>query len=281
MNILFNDAILELNRISFNNYFRKELESIPIIGEHSIYVSMLIGSALLFLFFVRFWKYWINILVGCLFLVVLLLSGSRGPTLALFIAFSFIIAIKELSYQAKLLTYRGFVVFAVMILFLTPIKSRIMEFVNTTHLYPVGNYFNSFNIRMGIYRCSFEVGEKTPWYGLGPGDVQNNLDLCYKNSYVTKAYSEGIFNTHSQYLFYWLSFGMVGLILILTSYVLFFRQAFLARNKLYIIFLIYILICCMFENILSRNTGIVLYTIFNTMFYCQSYLKKREKELID
>ncbi|WP_435625852.1 hypothetical protein [Flagellimonas sp.] len=83
---------------------------------------------------------------------------------------------------------------------------------------------------MGIYKCCYEIGQKMPWYGLGPGDVQDSLDLCYETNYDTNAFNEGIFNTHSQYLFYWLSFGLVGLFLMIGSY--FFSMERLFRLKI-------------------------------------------------
>ena len=266
---------LENRMKSFGKYFRGTVESIPIVGEHPIYLSLLIGSALIFLFYVRFRKFWANVVVICLFLIVLALSGSRGPSAALLISIFTLISLERMSVKIKILAFSVFFVLAILGMLISPIKNRMMELVNTKHIYPQGDYYNSFNTRMGIYKCSFKVGNNVPWYGLGPGDVQDSLNLCYETNYVTNAYKEGIFNTHSQYLFYWLGFGSVGLILIIGTYILFLRQAFLVKDKVYIVFLVYMLLCLLFENILSRNTGIMLFVIFNTMFFYKSFFLKK------
>lgn len=260
------------NREFFGKYFRGEIETIPLVGEHPIYLSLLIGSALLFLFYVRFRQYWVYAFIGCLFLIVLFLTSSRGPIAALLIALCVVIILKRMKTRTKIAVFGTFFLFTIIGSLNSPIKSRMMELMNTKHIYPIGDYYNSFNIRMGIYRCCYEIGQKSPWYGLSPGDVQDSLNVCYKSNYVTNAYNEGIFNTHSQYLFYWLSFGTVGLILILGTYFFFYRQAFLVKDKVYIVFLVYILLCFLFENILSRNTGIMVFVIFNSLFYYKSYL---------
>jgi len=256
---------------SMGKFFRDVVETIPIIGEHPIYLSLMTGSSLLFLFYIRFRQRWVNATMSFLFVVILFLSSSRGPTIALLIAICVVILLNKMSAKTKIAVFGAFFLFTTFGLFYSPLKSRLMEFVNTKHIYPQGDYFNSFNTRMGIYKCSFEIGRNAPWYGLGPGDVQSNLDLCY-NQYETNAYNTGIFNTHNQYLFYWLSFGTVGLFLFIGSYTIFIRHAYLVKENIYIVFLTYMLVCFLTENILSRNTGIMLFAIFNIMFYCKSHI---------
>ncbi|WP_435624053.1 O-antigen ligase family protein [Flagellimonas sp.] len=264
---------LKVHRDNFGNYFRDLVEGIPIVGEHPIYLSLLIGSALLFLYYYRFKHLWINLTIASLFLIVLFVTGSRGPIVALLVASCSIILLLNKSLKTKIVSIVTVLLIIVIGGLYSPLKERVSELVNTKHLLPQGDYFNSFNTRMGIYKCSFEIGKKTPWYGLGPGDVQYNLDSCYDKNYDTNAYGKGIFNTHNQYLFYWLSFGFLGLLLIIGTYVLFFKQAFLSMDRAYVIFLVYLFFCFFFENILSRNTGIMLFSIFNTILYQKKFNK--------
>jgi len=260
--------------IAYGIDLRGRLETLPIVGEHPIYLSLLMGSALLFLLYNRFKNTWINTVLILLFLIVFFLSNSRGPMLALLVSISVVLIYKKVNVIYKILTFSTLILSVSLLLMLTPMKSRLMEFVNTKHYYPIGQYYNSFNIRMGIYKCSYILTEKIDWYGLGPGDVQFALDDCYNKQFKTSAYKTGIFNTHNQYLFYWLSYGVFGILIILISYVFFYSYAFKLDNKLYIVFLTFMFTCFLFENILSRNTGIMLFSIFNTLFLFQVNLNK-------
>ncbi|MEP3372656.1 MAG: O-antigen ligase family protein [Maribacter dokdonensis] len=261
-------------RVAYGTYLRSRLETIPIIGEHPIYLSLLMGSALLFLFYSRFKNTWLNITLGTLFLIVFFLSNSRGPMLALLVSISVMLIFKKVNVRYKVWAFTTLILTVSILFVITPLKSRLMELINTKHNYPIGQYYNSYNIRLGIYKCSYIITEKIEWYGLGPGDVQFALDECYDEQFKTSAYKTGIFNTHNQYLFYWLSYGIFGLLIILITYVFFYSNAFKSDNKLYIVFLTFMFTCFLFENILSRNTGIMLFSIFNTLFLFQVNLDK-------
>lgn len=247
--------------------FRGGFESVLVIGEHPIYLALMLGTALLFLFFFKFKKLWKNLISAFLLFIALLMSGSIGPMIALLAVVILIIFLKPLKVKTKLTMAVAFLFLVFGAFTLSPYKKRINEFLNTTQIYPKGDYFNSFNIRMGIYKCALNIAKNVPIYGLGAGDVQTELDLCYKNEFNTKAYDAGIFNTHNQYFFFWLSYGILGICLVLFSYYFYLRTAILNHNKAYLAFLSFMLVCFLFENILSRNTGIMVFSLFNTIFF--------------
>lgn len=251
---------------------RSQFDKIPLLNEHPIYFTLLTGTALLLLFYNKFKKKWLNVFLAFILLSGVLLASSRGPILALFFVFM-VISYLNIKNKAKALALISFfIVSGLLLIFLTPLKSRIDEILNTKNLYPVGVHHNSFNLRMGIYKCSLELMKNAPLYGFGSGDVQIELDHCYKDSYNTIEYQNKSYNTHNQYFHYWLSFGALGLILILFSYLIFIQNAICFKDQQYGMFLLFFFIAFLTENILNRNTGIVLFTVFNNLLFYRNFL---------
>lgn len=251
---------------------RNTFDNVPVIHEHPIYGALIAGIALLFISIKGFNKQWINIVCSMILLIFVGISGSRGPILGLLAAYLVFIFGTFNFKKAFLLTLVLSLLLAGIIV-VSPLKSRISEVFKTEKIYPEGLHFNSFNLRMGIYKCSWVLGKEVPIYGFGAGDVQYELNQCYASEFKTNAYKNAIYNTHNQFLFYWLAFGSIGFFLIILSYFKYLWRAKVFRNRRYMYFLIFFFVAFLFENILSRNTGILLFVMFNSLFYYQTYMK--------
>lgn len=266
----------EINFVN-SDYFsvlqlRTKIDTIPIIHEHPIYLSLMLGMALIVLYFNRFRKRRTNYIITIILLGTLLLASSRGPILALIIVFCGVI-IQANKNKVKAISFLLlFLISVVGTVYFSPLNSRIKEITTTKHFYPQGIHHNSYNIRNGIYKCAYEIAEETPIYGYGGGRVQSLLNTCFINNFNSDVYIKRNYNTHNQYFHFYISFGLLGFILIMFSFALFFRRAFLVQDYSYIYFLIFFLICFLTENIINRNTGIVLFSIFNSLFYFRTYL---------
>ena len=157
------------------------------------------------------------------FLSAIAIASSRGVIAGLVIV-SIIIVFQEVkSHKKAIFITIGLILGILAISFLTPIKSRIDEILNTKNIYPVGLQYNSFNLRVAIYDCSLKIINRSPLIGYGPGDVQNELNECYKK------FVKG-------------------------------------KNRLYLNFLILFYIVFLTENVLYRNSGMVLFVTFNCLF---------------
>lgn len=253
--------------------FRKQINELPFFNEHPIYITLLLGTAIIFLFFYRFKSIWATFFLYFIMVSVVFLASSRGPLAALILVLGAVLFLSIKNKKKATLVLLLFFVVVGVGGYYSPLKSRVLEIVNTKHLYPKGVYYNSFNLRMGIYKCGFEIASNAPWYGYGAGDVQDKLNDCYRNRFDTNAYEQITYNTHNQYLFYWISFGWFGLLIILLSYAAFLRKAVLRNDKMYFFFLTFFFLSMLTENILSRNTGIVLFSMFNSILYNNSCLK--------
>ncbi|WP_179344642.1 O-antigen ligase family protein [Winogradskyella ursingii] len=248
-----------------NIRLRESIELVPIIGEHVIYFSLLMATALILIFYNRFKKAWVNFTFILILIAGIALASSKGVILSL-LAVGLIAIYQNIrsKKQALLVVVVSLIGFSVLV-YISPIKSRINEIVESRYVYPQEEVYNSYNLRMAIYNCSFSLLEKTPLYGFSPADTQSRLNECY-TKFKTQAFDEFNYNTHNQYLDYFLSFGPFGLLLILISFSFFLRIAILNKDKEYFSFLILFYLVFLTENILIRNTGIVLFTTFNCLF---------------
>jgi hypothetical protein len=270
---VFNGGItFDISSYSSMLEMRSKIDEIPIVHEHPIYLVLILGAALIFLFYNRLGNYWLNIMVAGTMILLIFIASSRGPLLALVLVYCGII---WLNFRSKKKAA------AVLFLFLTaigitayysPLKSRVLEVYDAKSYYPEGTQYNSFNLRMGIYKCSFEIARATPLLGFGSGNVQTLLDQCYADNFNTEAYRQIKYNTHNQFFFNWISFGPLGFSLILISYFIFLKRALRNKDMMYFFFLVFFIISFLTENILSRNTGIMIFVIFNSLFYYKTFL---------
>lgn len=138
---------------------------------------------------------------------------------------------------------------------------------------------NSFKIRLGIWTCSWETIKESWFLGYGTGDANNAL---YK-TYQEKNFIIGIedkFNAHNMYLQYWMSNGILALLIYL-SILLFFAVNFLKKGQ--IVGFLTVFLFAMFsltESTMLKQNGIVFFILFSTIFYYKNFQSKTEKESI-
>jgi len=156
---------------------------------------------------------------------------------------------------------------------LTPsIYSRVMETVHTEWKVPRGVYYNSTNLRVGIYKCTWQLISQQPLTGYGTGSDEKVLNECYAQ-FPTDAYQITYYNTHNQYLNFWLLTGIAGMLLFLFSLGYAFYVAVKHKDNVFLYFITLFTIGFLTENILSRQAGVVFYYFFLCFFvsaYCGS-----------
>lgn len=261
-----------------NNYLlsikiRQLINEVPLIGEHPIYFSLILATAILLLYYNRFKSNVINTVFYITFILGLLIASSRGVLLGTAIVIFLIIFQSKITRAKKQIIIILFSLAFIGTYFISPIKARINEIIMVENVYPEANQYNSFSIRMAIYNCSLNSIPMAPLIGFGPADVQKALDNCY-TKYKTSAFNEVKYNSHNQFFDYILSFGFIGFSIILYCFAYFIRVSFFEENKQYFNFLILMYVSFLFENVLVRNTGIVLFVSFNSLFTYLTLLKK-------
>jgi len=174
--------------------------------------------------------------------------------------------------------------------FLIKIPNRMIQEINNYYNYlndrELKNYYsyNDLSIeystfwfektnRIVIWRNCFELIKSSPVVGVGTGDVQDELTKVYvKNKELWRMQ---FFNSHNQYIDYWLRYGILGLLLLIIIIVFYFYNAIIINNDyLYLSFFILICLCFLTENIIQRQWGIVFFSFFNSlMFYKNKFAK--------
>ncbi|HRH71165.1 MAG TPA: glycosyltransferase [Flavobacteriales bacterium] len=124
---------------------------------------------------------------------------------------------------------------------------------------------NSIDIRRPIAQCSLELLEQNWIAGLGGTALQPALDACY-SALGHPFMANGSYGPHCQPLQFWLAYGIPGL----AAFVLLFGwSSRIARQRgdaLHMAFLLFMLLCCLTEDLLTRQWGVVFFAFFNTLF---------------
>ncbi len=137
---------------------------------------------------------------------------------------------------------------------------------------PKGDYhlqhetMTSEHIRGGIYFCSSKLILKKWLFGYGIGDVNDQLDTCYKEEIDSNVYQIKQYNAHNQYLQIFLSSGVIGGLIFILSILFGMRYAYRQKIMGYLAFSVLVATCFLTENILSRHDGVLFYAFFNSIF---------------
>lgn len=253
-----------LSRDAYYAYLTNEMWG---ISQHPIYASIFVAIAFfigvkLFLTEKKFLIKIILILGSVLIIAVLLFLSRRSVFLGisltlLFLMFYTFRSHKFMKIGLVALLFLGF------LLIQPRINNRFKEIFNTKTFVMIEEN-NSASIRYGIYKCVFEKIKISPIIGYGVGDVQNELNGCYNAT--SEILMAGNYNSHNQYLSYLLSSGVFGLILLISYLLINFKNALKQKNLLYLSILVFYTVIMLFENILERQSGVILFSFFINFF---------------
>ncbi len=127
----------------------------------------------------------------------------------------------------------------------------------------VGDYYNSTNTRVAIFRCSAILLKQVPFFGFGD-DLQNELNSCYGSTNDSEFYKINTFNTHNYYFNLILYGGWMFLIVFIVYIVFVYKN--LKYSILGLFLLLQFLLINLTENFFSRHYGVVLFTYFTSLF---------------
>ena len=214
------------------------------------------------------WTYVLPIGMGMLIIWLFLIS-SRMPILVMLAAtFMTLLSLKILRTKVlAIVSVVSCVLLASSYFVFTPLQVRVNEILNYSFELPTsGNdieNYTSVNVRNGIYYCSWDTIKDNLVLGVGVGDAQQELNDCYANKIGAKIYTWTDYNTHNQYLFFWLSFGLLGVLSFIILLYTHFRSALYYKNALLFYFITVVSLICLTENILSRSDGVTFFALFS------------------
>ncbi len=265
------------------NFIRHFTQNIPIIGLHPIYASIFLSLGLLFSIFIVFKTRQNHIRIAVLFidsliLLLLISLASKGVILAFLIASS-VFLIKYIGNFKRSIYIIALIsgVIALGIVFSPSLSSRMNRLISSLNLSTQVSKENSTDIRKAVYLCSIN-SIKGKWiFGHGIGDIEDELMKCYHNT--SELLVEGQYNTHNQYLSILLSNGILGLFG--TFFFLYwnFNISLKRKDHLFFSVLLFYSIVMFMENILARQSGVIMFAFLVNFFYFQAdYDKTRIKK---
>ena len=248
---------------------------------HPAYASLFSGLAISF-FAIRFFESLqlklklCNALLATLTFLSTLLLASRMALAATIIVFLILILFHLHKIKEGICLLFLFAVVGFFFSIKTPFVSERMKEVNSEAFQlPIKKTQNTLSIRTGIYTCAIHLLQDHWLFGITPGDLQNQLNNCYVEIDAPEL-AKIKYNTHNEYLNYWLSFGVLGLIALLALLFIPFWQSYQTKNILFFCFLILIIVSILSENIFSRQNGLFFFLIFycsGTLFIANEKLK--------
>jgi len=201
--------------------------------------------------------------VGTALFVAGAMLGSRTPLIAFLLAALVLVAMQLPTRQAL----RGLAAVVALVglaaIVLPTARERLLEVVRTT-AGPPTTEVNSVNERFVIAACTRDLLASSWTLGMGQSAVQPALDACYTR-FKDPRYLNGSYSTHCQPLHWWLSFGIAGLLLFVALFGLPLRAAWRMRDARLVAFLVFFAVCCLTENVLARQWGVVPFAFFVAM----------------
>jgi O-antigen ligase len=247
------------------------------INQHPIYGSIFISLSIIITVYTWFIKknktlILFTILPLLIQIFTLLILGRKGVLLALILSLFFMFLFfmrKEVTLILKLTISVSMIILTILIVS----SKRFTELYNKEN-YSLNIKQNSTSLRYNIYLCVFEKIEESPLIGFGLGDVQVELNKSFKEKSPLLTKSD--YNSHNQYLSYFLSSGIFGFLLLITFMGSIFVNAFIKRNIILLTLVVFFSISMLFENILERQSGVILFSFYLCLF---SFFNFHKKEL--
>ena len=153
------------------------------------------------------------------------------------------------------------------VLLITHSRFRSIIYVNSNNIELNVNQNN----RSIIWHNALQVIKDNPILGVGIGDTDTELEKQYQKNNLDFKYG-----THNQYIYAQLSMGIVGLILLLAMLLVPFYYGIKNRYFPLIGFSVAVMINLLFENMLTRNAGLMFIPWATMLLLMMSEEKKKE-----
>ncbi|MFD2551536.1 hypothetical protein ACFSQP_06880 [Bizionia sediminis] len=258
-------------------------EFTALYDQHPVYYAILLSLALIFLYvngqsiskYVKAYAVFV-LIVGLAF------CASKAVLFFNAVAYTVLLVLKLNNLKAKLKFVLGLLVVA--LVYNTPfVKERFVDGLKfhkstlnfkPTNVYPEKKIFtyeekqaiSDLELRyimatLGIYH-TLESGNALT--GFGEGDIQDNLDYYYLSYNLAPNWNEGK-NIHNQYIHMFITYGVFTCLFFICYMVYSCYMAIRSKSILHIFFIALVSFVFIFEVILVRNIGIILFYFFNTL----------------
>jgi hypothetical protein len=146
------------------------------------------------------------------------------------------------------------------------IKSNILSKISLIQVDSIDNtkFYIIDYTRYIIYKSSLCSIKNNLLFGIGISEYKNKINDYFPNILVFTKINlnkNTIIDTHSQFLYYFIGNGFIGLILFLIQFTFLLFKCIKKRSVELSLFLFFIILNCSFENFLCRIYGVYIYII--------------------
>lgn len=232
---------------------------------HTSYISFLISFSVFYILFtLKKINFLTPLIIVILTLYIFLLSSKAGIfSYLLAVSLSSFTQIRQIKFSRILVVISIFFV-AIVMLFSNPRLSTMVKRYYNDGISINKNAKYSFGSRLLVWSSSLELIKENLLVGTSPFYSQSQLDRIYlKNEFETPLKNH--YNSHNQFLQVGVEFGLVGIVIFICM--LFAPLWYKFRNRLYyVVFLFLLMFNFLFESMLERYQGIVIFAFFYAFF---------------
>jgi O-antigen ligase len=254
----------ELNHVHYRDAFDR------IGGLHPTYAGLYIAfSCCILLFNKDKLLPWQRILLHGLLVLFLILLAPKIILLYVFILYLFyFLVIWQGCIKGKIIAMTSTVAIGIFAVIYSPfLHQRVEEVARFFKKENVDGVSNSMNYRQLIWDIDLTLLKQHWLFGLGPGRLTYELNMTFDHASSLLGFPVGHYNTHNEFLNYWLSFGLLGIILLCLFWFVHLWKAFSEKSVFYIAFVLLLVMTSMTENIFSRQQGVIFSALFLSLFY--------------
>ncbi|MDR2410884.1 MAG: O-antigen ligase family protein [Bacteroidales bacterium] len=146
--------------------------------------------------------------------------------------------------------------------------------------YILGNNLRDTYVRFLIWDASVKVGVQNLPFGVGTGDIKDELMKQYQKENYLEPYGNNL-NAHCQYLQIFVTLGILGVILFILIVSACFWIGYKRRNILFILFGLIMGINFLVESILEKQAGVMFFVFFFVILYFVSQAQLLNKQQPD
>ncbi|WP_438989321.1 O-antigen ligase family protein [Polaribacter sp.] len=248
------------------------------IKDHPIYLSIYLSLSLLIIVsIIKNSKLkTILLIIGLFQFFILMLLSRKGVIISFLISTVILFLLTQKRKKKSLLFIMFFfLISAFLVIKFTPDTIKRFKEVFDAKSYTKIEKYSSTSVRYGVYNCAFEKISESFVIGYGIGDVQNELQDCYKSK--SKVLVRENLNSHNQYFGILLSVGVIGLMIFIIPLIINLKLFLVSKDYFAFCALLMFILFMLFENILDRQSGVILFAFVLNFYTFKNYnLKKYE-----
>lgn len=201
----------------------------------------------------------IALMVACALLGALL--ASRMPALAFLVAFA-VIMLRNTGGVRRSVALPLATLLVLMLIAAPTLRGRWMEAFTTPATVP-STATTDTGERWALVHCGLSLLEAHALIGIGPDRVRGAMDECLRGI-AGGAYADGHHGPHDQLFLWWIGLGLPGAIAFVLLFAVPLREAIRRKGALHVALLAFLALCCLTEDLLDRQWGVVLFAFLNT-----------------